>query len=193
MKTILVYGDSNTWGQTSESSRYEYKDRWTSQLGDDYHVYSAGVSGRIAGSYSNVPSTKRGKDSFEVVYRQAFPVNVVIIALGTNDIKQKYDIDTNDIIVDLLWYVDQLEALTDYNDNALAPRVLFLLPPNFDQGKFEGSEAKRQEIIKSMQASGCETLHLEEIDIGDDGVHFSVRGQQQVAEAVRLKLKELGL
>jgi lysophospholipase L1-like esterase len=140
-----------------------------------------------------VPAVKRGKDSFEVVYRQAFPVDAVIIALGTNDIKAKYDIDTNDIIVDLLWYVDQLESLTDYNGNSISPKVLFLLPPKFDQAKFEGSEEKRQELNKSIQASGYESVLVEEVDLTEDGVHFSEKGHQQVAEAVRVKLKELGL
>ncbi len=193
MKSVLVYGDSNTWGQTAEHSRYDYDVLWTSQLCYSFHIYSAGVSGRIAGSYDNVPPVKRGKDSFVVVYRQAFPVDAVIIALGTNDIKQKYDIDTNDIIVDLLWYVDQVESLIDYNHNTLEPKILFVLPPNFDQDKFEGSENKRRDIIKSMQASGYETLSLGDIGMSNDGVHFSAKGHQQVAYAVRLKLKELGL
>lgn len=193
MKTVLVYGDSNTWGQTSQHTRYEHEARWTSQLGDDLNIYSAGVSGRVAGSYDHVPAVKRGKDSFEVVYRQAFPVDAVIIALGTNDIKSKYDIDTNDIIVDLLWYVDQLESLTDYNGNTLAPKLLFLLPPNFDTEKFEGDEQKRQELNESIQSSGYESILVDDVGLSEDGVHFSEEGHKQVAEAVRVKLKELGL
>lgn len=197
MKTILVYGDSNTWGQAPGHVRYEHKDRWTTKLenllGDDYTVYSAGVSGRVAGSYENVPAVKRGKDSFEVVYRQAFPVDVVVIALGTNDIKEKYKIETNNIILDLLWYVDQLEELKDYNDNKLTPKVLFLLPTNFDTSLFEGNEEKRQEINKSMRLSGYETVLVGDVSLIDDGVHFSEQGHTQIAQAVYEKLKEMGL
>lgn len=195
MTTVLVYGDSNTWGQTAQSTRYDYDKRWTTKLQHHFdgevQVYSAGVSGRIAGNYDHVPAVKRGKDSFEVVYRQAFPVYTVIIALGTNDIKDKYDISVDNIVRDLAWYAEQLNTWTAYDDTELSPHVLFVLPPNFDQQKFQGSETKRLEVIQQMEDAGYTTLLLDDLEMGQDGVHFSEVGHEQMATAVYEKLKEM--
>jgi lysophospholipase L1-like esterase len=197
MTTVLVYGDSNTWGQTARSNRYDYDKLWTTKLQQHFDgevkVYSAGVSGRIAGSYDHVPAVKRGKDSFEVVYRQAFPVDTVIIALGTNDIKDKYDISADNIVRDLAWYAEQLNTWTAYDDTELSPHVLFVLPPNFDQQKFQGSETKRQEVMQQMENAGYTTLRLDDIEMGQDGVHFSEAGHTQAARLIYDKLKEMAL
>lgn len=194
MTAVLVYGDSNTWGQTAQNTRYEIEKRWTTILQKHFSrevsVYSAGVSGRIAGSYAHVPAVKRGKDSFEVVYRQSFPVDTVIIALGTNDIKDKYSISVEDIVRDLSWYVEQLSTWTAYDDTKLSPSVIFVLPPNFDKDKFQGSETKRQEVIRRMKQAGYTTLLPGYIEMGEDGVHFSENGHNQMAREVYEKLKE---
>ncbi len=55
MKTILCYGDSNTWGYKPDSNvlipvRYLYEIRWTgvlrSTLGDKYVVVEEGLNSR---------------------------------------------------------------------------------------------------------------------------------------------------
>jgi lysophospholipase L1-like esterase len=50
-KTILCYGDSNTWGQTPEKSgRRPANIRWTgvlqAELGSEYYVIEEGLSSR---------------------------------------------------------------------------------------------------------------------------------------------------
>ena len=50
-KTILCYGDSNTWGQRPDNeARYAYYERWTGvlqqELGAAYRVIEEGLSGR---------------------------------------------------------------------------------------------------------------------------------------------------
>ena len=51
MKTILCYGDSNTWGyDPTTEERYPLEARWTSvlarELGPDYLVIPEGLNGR---------------------------------------------------------------------------------------------------------------------------------------------------
>ena len=51
MKTILCYGDSNTWGyDPATEERYPLEVRWVSvlarELGSDYHVIPEGLNGR---------------------------------------------------------------------------------------------------------------------------------------------------
>ena len=195
MKTILLYGDSNTWGQNAQSGRYQYEVRWSSQLqsllGDRYEVYSAGLSGRAAGDHDVIPTLKQGKRSFEVVYRQVFPIEVAVIALGTNDIKRKYDLSVKTIFNDLEWYAEQLSTLRAYDDSPLSPAVVFLLPPNFDTDKFGGDEMKRQEIIAMMERKNYQVIAADDIEMSSDGVHFSEKGHTQIAHLVHKKLMEM--
>ncbi|HPK63292.1 MAG TPA: G-D-S-L family lipolytic protein, partial [Sphaerochaeta sp.] len=50
MKTILCYGDSNTYGSNPGGGRWEYDKRWpgilSSLLGDGYYVIEEGLGGR---------------------------------------------------------------------------------------------------------------------------------------------------
>ncbi len=198
MKTILIYGDSNTWGQSSHlGGRYDYETRWVSKLktllGTGFDIVPAGLSGRIAGSYTNVEDIKRGKDAFEVVYRQTFPLDVAIIALGTNDLKDKYSISTAQIADDIEWYKKALEEWTDYAGKRLCSKVLCIAPPNFIEGLLEADEARRTDLNKQLQARFDNLLVLDEIDMSEDGVHFSEERHRQMAEAVYKKLKEMGL
>lgn len=65
MKTILCYGDSNTWGYNPDGSgRYPKHIRWTSvlqkELGENFDVIPEGLNGRttvwddpVKGEYRN--------------------------------------------------------------------------------------------------------------------------------------------
>jgi len=49
-KTVLCFGDSNTWGQTPHKKfRYPANERWTgvlqTELGDDFYVIEEGLGG----------------------------------------------------------------------------------------------------------------------------------------------------
>jgi lysophospholipase L1-like esterase len=73
MKTILCYGDSNTWGFVPGSANYEifYLERYTcdvrwtevlqQKLGPDYYVIEEGLNGRTTNvDYAEWPG-KNGK------------------------------------------------------------------------------------------------------------------------------------
>ena len=56
MKTILCYGDSNTWGYNPETnSRFKANERWTNILsnilGDNYVIIEEGLNGRTTVIY----------------------------------------------------------------------------------------------------------------------------------------------
>ena len=52
---------------------------------------------------------KNGKDTFISTFRTASPVDIVIIALGTNDLQSIYNKTGQKIIEDLLWYKEQID------------------------------------------------------------------------------------
>lgn len=92
MKNILFYGDSNTWGYNPETGgRYPYDVRWTSvaekHLGGDYHCVAAGLNGRTTVFDDPWKGCRNGKDAIDFELQSHKPLDLVVIMLGTNDLK----------------------------------------------------------------------------------------------------------
>lgn len=92
MKNILCYGDSNTWGYTpGTAKRFERDVRWTgvmqNALGPDYHVIEEGLNGRTS-CYDDVRNFWRnGREQLPACLISHKPLNLIILSLGTNDLK----------------------------------------------------------------------------------------------------------
>jgi lysophospholipase L1-like esterase len=92
VKRILCFGDSNTWGYTpGTGERYGAKTRWTgvSQqiLGDRYCIVEAGLSGRTTVFDDPYDNYMNGAAALGYALLEASPVDLVVIMLGTNDLK----------------------------------------------------------------------------------------------------------
>ena len=89
-KTILCYGDSNTWGYISSTGgRYPESVRWTGvmarELGTDYQVVEAGLNGRTTVFDDPVAPGRNGYEFLHVTMASAAPLDAMIIWLGAND------------------------------------------------------------------------------------------------------------
>lgn len=92
MKNILFFGDSNTWGYMPVTGgRYPYEQRWTSitarLLGDGYHCVAAGFNGRTTVFRDPWKDCRCGKDALDIELQTHKPLDLVVIMLGTNDLK----------------------------------------------------------------------------------------------------------
>lgn len=92
MKTIVCYGDSNTWGYKPKIRlRYPPEVRWTGvcqkALGPEYRVLEEGVNGRTTVFDDPTNPVRNGEKALGYVLNAAKPVDLVILALGTNDLK----------------------------------------------------------------------------------------------------------
>lgn len=101
MKTIVCFGDSNTFGTnpafTGESDsafRWEKSLRWTGQLqkllGDEYDVIEEGLGGRTTAWEDQATEGRNGLKAIFPVLQTHEPIDLVIIMLGTNDLKEVY-------------------------------------------------------------------------------------------------------
>ena len=93
MKTILAFGDSLTFGANAETGlRHAYEDRWPTALerglGGAARVIPEGLGGRttVFDDYSSV-ADRNGAKVLPTLLDTHRPLDLVIIFLGTNDLK----------------------------------------------------------------------------------------------------------
>ena len=205
MKKILIYGDSNTWGDNFFlGKRIDDDKQWVNilqrKLGSEYKVIQEGLPGRIAGNFDIEEPYKNGKDSFLSIYKSQAPIDILIIALGSNDLQIKYNKDYKDIIKDLLWYK---EALIEDNSNLLhknkyfnkgeLPKIIYIMPINFKYGLTQplfnkDSEEKRKKIIKYFNSHNCDIISLNCVPLFKDGLHMNYEGHEMMSEEVLKKI-----
>ena len=94
MKTILAYGDSLTYGANPrpDGLRHAYENRWPSVLeqglGDNVRVIAEGLGGRTtAFDDGSASSDRNGARILPVLLDSHKPLDLVIIMLGSNDLK----------------------------------------------------------------------------------------------------------
>lgn len=93
MKTILCYGDSLTWGYSAEGpSRHRPEDRWPNvlqaKLGSQVQVIAEGLNGRTTAFDDHLSGSDRnGARVLPTLLSTHSPINLIIIMLGSNDMK----------------------------------------------------------------------------------------------------------
>jgi len=95
MKTILCYGDSNTWGYDPETgSRFPYEVRWTSVMAslllDQARVIVEGLNGRTTVFEDPIEPGRNGLSYLMPALVSHMPLDAVVIMLGTNDTKHRF-------------------------------------------------------------------------------------------------------
>ena len=96
MKSILCFGDSNTYGLKPEGGHYEKSQRWTGILSDmlghqDYEVIEEGLVGRTTVFEDSTRIGRNGSKLLPVLLESHGPVDIVVLMLGTNDCKTVYN------------------------------------------------------------------------------------------------------
>ncbi len=93
MKSILCFGDSNTYGLKPDGSgRYDENTRWTGVLSSmlapyDYRIYEEGLVGRTTVFEDATRIGRNGSKLLPVLLETHSPIDTVILMLGTNDCK----------------------------------------------------------------------------------------------------------
>ena len=138
MKSILVYGDSLVWGRNaSNRDRYKCKDRWPNVLGENLKnvkVWEAGLGGRTTNlNFPGLPG-RNGLKYLPVALLQAAPLDLVILALGTNDpfaAADRKPQDTVNAMRSLIEVTNDLPTAKGTSvPNTSAPKVMIVSPPN---------------------------------------------------------------
>ncbi|WP_019633338.1 SGNH/GDSL hydrolase family protein [Actinomadura atramentaria] len=138
-KRILCFGDSLTWGwepvaEAVPTRRHATAQRWPraleAALGPGHEVVEEGLSGRTTTADDPVDPRLNGGAYLPAALASHFPLDLVVIMLGTNDAKAAFGRTPFDIATGMFTLVDQVArsgggAGTVYP----APRALVVAPP----------------------------------------------------------------
>lgn len=204
-KTIVCFGDSNTHGYYSMiNGRYDETQRWTcllqNLLGHDYCVKEEGLSGRT--TCFDDPLFE-GLSGFQLIYPVLMthePVDLLIIMLGTNDVKTRFHATPANIGRGMERLVrkaiDTRDAFRDQK-----PNILIITPPPIDQryetttvGGEMGPDCHQKTValepfFRNVAAQyGCHYLNAGEMEgvfMGpSDWMHLTMDGHRKLAEGL---------
>lgn len=208
MKTILCYGDSNTWGYNpATEDRYPLAQRWTSalahELGPEYQVIAEGLNGRTTVWPDPVEAEyKSGKTYLLPCLESHHPVDLVVLMLGTNDLKHRFGLSAWDIARSAGTLVEQI-FLTPWGPEGMPPEVLLLAPPptratgtRFGD-MFAGADKTSQDLGRCYrqiaEEFGCDFLDTATVIRSSpvDGIHFDAAELPKLAAAVAVRVCEI--
>ncbi|KXF77341.1 arylesterase [Paramesorhizobium deserti] len=134
MKTVLCYGDSLTWGYNPEGpARHAFEDRWPSvlaaALGPEVTVIADGLNGRTTAYDDHLADCDRnGVKTLPTALHTHMPLDLVIIMLGSNDMKPAIA-GTANAARGGMQRLAGLIHRHDYSFDYEAPEVLIVSPP----------------------------------------------------------------
>jgi lysophospholipase L1-like esterase len=206
MKSILCFGDSNTWGEVpGTGARFPLNVRWTGvlqrELGDDFHVVEEGLCSRTAIWDSPFEDYLNGKPYLIPCLRSHRPLDLVTIMLGTNDVGHYYRLTAAEVAGGVATLVTlTLRSMTAMDGSA--PRVLVVAPPAmrpseaWDEYGLE-SAAKTSQFAEQFHYV-ADSKGVAYLDAGSviqssaiDGVHFDAAEHQTLGLAIAAKVREL--
>ena len=138
MKSILVYGDSLVWGRNATNrDRYKYEDRWPNVLGanlKNVKVWEAGLGGRTTNlNFPGLPG-RNGIKYLPIALLQAAPLDLVILALGTNDSFAEAGRKPQDTVNAMRSLIKVTKDLPTAQGSSVPytspPKVMIVSPPN---------------------------------------------------------------
>lgn len=207
-KTILCFGDSNTWGcDPSGGSRFDRATRWPcilqNELGGDYHVIEEGLGGRTTVWDDPLEGSKNGNEHLNPLLNSHMPIDLLIIMLGTNDLKNRFSLSA----MDVSWGVHQLIKQARSNAHTFSGgivNILVICPPPFaDMSKiglkeiFIGGEEKSHQLATNFQLI-CDEQQVQMLDAGEiiqsstiDGIHLDASEHIKLGAAVARIVRKL--
>lgn len=206
MKTILAYGDSLTYGANPQAGgpRHAYEDRWPSTLerglGGKARVIAEGLGGRTTAFDDwTADADRNGARILPTLLASHAPLDLVIIMLGTNDLKPAI----NGSALTASFGIRRLIQITRGHFamlNETPPRIIIVAPPlirdseNADMiGHFGGL---RHGIEQSSQFAAHYARRAQEWNTGFfdastvatadplDGVHLDAANTRAIGEGL---------
>lgn len=208
MKTVLCYGDSNTYGWNPMSGkRYDYNVRWTGKLqqklGKEFHVIEEGLNGRTTVIDELGYIYRNGFKNLETILYSHIPIDELIIMLGTNDTKILFNRTPQQIAIGLGTIIQKASEILN-RENDYYCRILVVAPPWINKHvidgplgeEFDENSAKKSSKLALLYEKQADRLGVEFIDLQKvvktsniDGVHLTLDAHEKIAEVMSAWVK----
>ena len=212
MKSILAFGDSLTWGfEAGTFKRHPFESRWpnvlAAGLGGKARVIEEGMNGRTTVFPDPVADAERnGAVALPILLDSHHPLDLVIIMLGTNDIKYANRCRAFDASMGMQRLVGLVKN-HDYNADYAVPQILLVSPPHLvktDDEWFndlwghaiEESKLFAKHYKRVAEENECHFFDAASVAVADktDGGHLDAANTRKIGEGlVPVVKKILGL
>jgi lysophospholipase L1-like esterase len=207
VRSILCYGDSNTWGSDPETGeRFPEDVRWPgvmrTKLGDDYRVIEEGLPGRTTVWNDPIEGDhKNGRTYLGPCLESHSPVDLVTLMLGTNDLKARFGCSASDIAQGAASLAEMVQR-SGCGPGGAAPVVVLISPPPVatltDMAEmFDGASEKSGQFSEHYERFaeqyGCEFFDASTVIASSDvdGIHLDAGEHRKLGEAVTGLVVEL--
>ncbi len=214
MKTILCYGDSNTWGYIPESiteafpRRHPHDVRWTGvlqkELGGDYQVIGEGQNGRTTVHDDPINLHRNGRIYLPACLESHKPIDLVILMLGTNDLKMSYNLPPAEVAAGAA-SLGKMILTSEFGPHAKAPKLLLVAPPRVGHmthlpdiyEKLAGAQEKAARFPAAYEAAakslGCAFLNSQEFVTPSlaDGLHLDASEHEKLGRAMAAAVRKV--
>jgi lysophospholipase L1-like esterase len=199
MPVIVAFGDSNTWGyDPATGGRFPRAQRWTGvlqrELGADFEVIAEGLNGRTTVHDDPIEPYRSGADALPPCLMSHAPVDLVILALGCNDLKKRFSVSAFDIAEGAARLISLARAY-GIGPDGRPPKILLIAPPpiakltNYAE-MFEGGREKSvllgQRYREIAGRGGVAFLDAGQVircsDL--DGIHYEADQHELLGRAV---------
>ncbi|MDK2897037.1 MAG: hypothetical protein PWP04_1157 [Candidatus Atribacteria bacterium] len=205
-KRILCFGDSLTWGYNPRGGeRFSWKERWTGvlerELGAGFRIIEEGLNGRTTVWDDPIEGDKSGKKHLTPLLESHRPLDLVVIMLGTNDLKDRFALSPFDIALGAGYLVEMVQK-SKAGPGGGEPSVLLIAPPalsklSAEMTSFQGGVKKSKELGKYYRiVAAMKKCHF--LDAGEivqtseiDGVHWEEEENLKFARALAQKVREV--
>jgi lysophospholipase L1-like esterase len=186
--------------------RYAPAQRWPGvlrrELGDGYWIVEEGLNGRTTVWDDPLESFRSGKELLMPCLLTHQPVDLVIVMLGTNDLKDRFGVGARDIAAGAGLLLDSVRA-SQCGPGELPPQALLVCPPPVGRlglfaEEFAGAVERSRDLARHYaavaDARSCPWIdagaHVRSSD--NDGIHLDAPNHERlgvvVAQQVRLLL-----
>lgn len=211
-KRILCFGDSNTWGRIpgdDNKARYPSNIRWTGVLqdllGKNYEIIEEGLNGRTTTRNSPFKAGKNGIEYLFPSLESQNPIDLVILALGKNELKSQYNVSAENI-GDGISKCIKVVKKEGFDTKNKIPKILLISPAiiiekpryRFDKivNDFEGGNKKSKKLARIY-----ETIAIKEnaffidsskiIEVGSDGIHINEESHSKLGKHLANFVKDI--
>lgn len=209
MKTIVCYGDSNTYGcNPVDCSRHPRDVRWTgrlqSLLGEEYTVIEEGCNGRTTIYKEPIDGWKSGLEYLKPCLNSHKPVDMVVMMLGTNDLKTMFHATVKEIAAGAERLVQEIYDFADQKQE-FRPQIVLVSPPeigpdinnsafrvSFDETAIVRSKEFAKYYREVAKRNGCIFFDAAKVVKAskEDSLHLMAEEHAKLAEALAVCIKE---